>query len=111
MHENKLREISPEALLDEASKLKYDGYSLVQICCTKAGEEYELTYSFGLEYDLLNLRFLVADGTEISSISHIFPSAFFYENEVHDLFGVPVARMTVDYKGTLYRTGEKTPFH
>lgn len=111
MHENKLREISPDTLLDEVSKLAYGGYRLVQICCTKAGEEYELTYSFGLDYDLLNLRLRVAEGTEVSSVSHIFPSAFFYENEIHDLFGVPVARMTVDYRGNLYRTGQKTPFH
>lgn len=111
MYENKVSEISPEMLLNEVSKLKYDGHRLVQICCTKAGEEYELTYSLGLEYDLLNLRFRIAEGTEISSISQIFPAAFLYENEIHDLFGIPFARITVDYQGNLYRIDQKTPFH
>lgn len=111
MRENKLSEISPDTLLDEVSRLKFEGYRLVQIGCTRTQEGYELTYSFGLDYDLLNLRFQLADGTELSSISHIFPSAYFYENEIHDLFGVPVSMLSVDYKGNLYRTGEKTPFH
>ena len=111
MGENELREISPETLLDEVSRLKYEGCRLVQICCTKVKEGFELTYSFGMNYDLLNLRFQIAEGTEVASISHIFPSAYFYENEIHDLFGVPVSMMSVDYKGNLYRTVQKTPFH
>lgn len=105
-------EASPENLLEKVTELKAGGYRLVQICSTrlKKEEEYELTYSFSVEYDLLNLRFTVGDGVKLPSISHIFPSAYFYENEIHDLFGVPVEFMTVDYKGTLYRTAEQAPF-
>jgi hypothetical protein len=29
---------------------------------------------------------------------------------MHDLFGVQVKEMTIDYKGTLYQTTVKTPF-
>ncbi len=40
----------------------------------------------------------------------IYPNAFLYENEIHDLFGVVVKNITIDYRGTLYRTAIKTPF-
>ena len=37
-------------------------------------------------------------------------NAFLYENEIHDLFGVVVKNINIDYGGTLYRTAIKTPF-
>lgn len=111
MEEQKIISVTPETLLDEAAKMKYEDYRLVQICCVKTKEgAYELTYSFGKEYELTHLRMTIEGGTKISSISHIFYPAFFYENEVHDLFGVPVEFMTLDFKGNLYRTAKKTPF-
>jgi hypothetical protein len=47
---------------------------------------------------------------EIQSISVIYPNAFLYENEIHDLFGLTIKNMTIDYHGTLYRTAIKVPF-
>lgn len=113
MTQNETIAVSPENLLEKVTELKAGGYRLVQVCSTRLKKEeegYELTYSFSVEYDLLNLRFTIGDGVKIPSISHIFPAAFFYENEIHDLFGVPVEFMTVDYKGTLYRTATQAPF-
>jgi ech hydrogenase subunit D len=40
----------------------------------------------------------------------IYPNAFLYENEIHDLFGVGITHIAVDYRGTLYRTALGTPF-
>jgi ech hydrogenase subunit D len=40
----------------------------------------------------------------------IYPGAFLYENEIHDLFGVTIRHIAVDYLGTLYRTALMTPF-
>lgn len=105
-----LVEIQPENLLEKVSALKTQGYRIVQICSTTLKDRYELTYSFSVKYDLINLRFSVSEGQKIPSISHIYPSAYFYENEIHDLFGVPVEFMTVDFKGGLYQTKVKTPF-
>lgn len=110
MEEQKIISVTPETLLDEAAKMKYEDYRLVQICSVNVQDGYELTYSFGKEYDLVHLRMTIQKGTKISSISHIFYPAFFYENEIHDLFGVPVEFMTLDFKGNLYRTAQKTPF-
>ena len=40
----------------------------------------------------------------------IYPNAFLYENEIHDLFGVVIKNINIDYRGTLYRTAIKVPF-
>ena len=105
-----VRPTQKQNVLSEVSRLKGEGYRLAQMCSTKVEGGYEMTYTFGKGYDLLHLRFTVAPGDQVESISHIFPSAFFYENEIHDLFGVPIEFMTIDYHGGLYRTAEKYPF-
>jgi len=87
-----------------------EGYRLVQIGCSTLADSYELTYSFDREYRLLSLRITVTPGEAVPSISVIYPGAFLYENEIHDLFGVGVTHIAVDYKGTLYRTALSTPF-
>lgn len=103
-------EIGPGDLVSEALQIKHQGYRLVQICATKTEQGFELLYTFGKEYDLLCLRINVMPGTEIMSISNIFEPAFLYENEIHDLFGIQVNLITIDYQGNLYRTEAKAPF-
>ena len=87
-----------------------DGYRLVQIGCSTLPFSYELTYSFDKEYQLVNYRITVAPQEEVPSVSVIYPNAFLYENEIHDLFGVPIRHITLDYCGTLYKTAISTPF-
>jgi len=87
-----------------------EGYRLVQIGCSTLADAYELTYSFDREYRFTNLRITLAPGEEAPSISVIYPGAFLYENEIHDLFGVNIRHIAVDYGGTLYRTAINTPF-
>ena len=111
MEQQNIKCIDAQTLVPEALKLKTEGYRLVQICATKAGEDYEITYSFGTEYEFLCLRYSVPEGGEITSISNIFSPAFLYENEIHDLFGIQVNLLTLDYEGNLYRLEHKTPFH
>lgn len=111
MSDNKTIEITPENLVEEALKIKKDDYRLVQICATRTEQGFELLYSFGKEYDLLCLRMNLTEGTDIVSISEIFPPAFLYENEIHDLFGVQINLISIDYKGNMYRIEKKTPFN
>ena len=87
-----------------------EGYRLVQIGCSTLENGYEVNYSFDKEYRFKNLRITVAPGEELPSISAVYPNAFLYENEIHDLFGVIVKNINIDYGGTLYRTAIKTPF-
>ncbi len=87
-----------------------EGYRLVQIGCSTLEDAYEITYSFDRHYIFTNLRITVAAGEEVESISVIYPGAFLYENEIYELFGVPIRHVAIDYLGTLYRTSIATPF-
>ena len=102
--------IGKNELVGMVAELFAEGYRLVQICCTTLRSSYELNYSFDKDYHFQNLRITVAAGEEVPSISVIYPNAFLYENEIHDLFGVVIKNINIDYHGTLYRTSIKTPF-
>jgi len=97
-------------LVGMVAQLYAEGYRLVQIGCTTLPGAYELNYSFDKDYHFKNLRITAAPGEEIPSISVIYPNAFLYENEIHDLFGVAIKNINIDYRGTLYRTAIKVPF-
>jgi len=102
--------IQKDALLGAVSDLFAQGYRMVQIGCTTLENAYELNYSFDKDYHFKNLRVTAQREDEIQSISVIYPNAFLYENEIHDLFGIKIKNMSVDYKGAFYRTAIKTPF-
>ncbi len=105
-------EIIPvEELLDRASRMRQQGYRLVQIGATRLPEHVELTYSFDRDRQLTNLRLQVsAAEARVPSISSLYWCAFLYENEIHDLFNVQVDGMAVDFHGHLYETSVKFPF-
>jgi ech hydrogenase subunit D len=98
-------------LLQQKIKELYDtGYRLVQIGCTKL-DVFEITYSFDKNYQFIYLKLILPltnDG--IPSISSIYWNAFLYENEMHDLFGISVKDIAIDYKGNFYRMTVKAPF-
>ena len=75
-------------LVGVVAQLFAEGYRLVQIGCSTLPAAYELNYSFDKDYRFKNLRITAAPGEEVPSISVIYPNAFLYENEIHDLFGV-----------------------
>jgi ech hydrogenase subunit D len=102
--------IGKNELVGIVAGLFAEGHRLVQISCTTLESSYELNYSFDKNYRFQNLRFTVTQDEEIQSISVIYPNAFLYENEIHDLFGLTIKNMTVDYHGTLYHTAIKTPY-
>jgi len=108
--EQTLIDVALENLLSEVEGLHADGYRLVQIGCTDIGGAYEVNYSFDKGYQFRNLRLTVGPETEVPSISGIYWGAFVYENELHDLFGIPVTGINIDFKGTFIRTAEKFPF-
>lgn len=105
-----IRVISHHELVQNALLLKNQNYRLVQICATRTEGGFELSYSFALGYDLLNLRAQITEEDELSSISTVFAPAFLYENEMKDLFGIKIRLISLDYSGNLYRIQQKTPF-
>lgn len=111
IEEQTMKAISPESLVAEARTLRDQGYRLVQIGATRLGEDIELNYSFDLAHRFVNLRFRLPQvGALVPSISSIYWSAFAYENEISDLFGVQVEGNVLDFKGTFYQTAVKHPF-
>lgn len=98
-------------LISKARDYQTQGYRLIQLHCTKTLQEMFITYSFEKEgFVIENLRLDVVDGEKIPSISSVFRHAFLYENEVHDLFGISVEGMSIDFQGGLYKTASKYPF-
>lgn len=98
-------------LLDTVATLKADGYRLGQACCTVVEEGLEIIYSFDKDHVLHNLKLsLPKEGAEVMSITGIIWSAFIYENEIHDLFGVTFKHSELDYGGNFFRVAEETPW-
>jgi ech hydrogenase subunit D len=101
--------IKPEQILEKVIELKNAGYRIVQICCTKT-EVYAMDYSFDLGYKFVNLKIEFKDPVELTSITDIYPGAFLYENEIHELFGLKIKGINIDYNGTMYKTSKKNIF-
>ncbi len=122
----KIRDVDANLILDESHKMKHEGYRLMQICATRAeipaadapegeGEAatvpaYEIIYTFGMGLLMENLKVTIPQTQDIISITSAYPCAFLYENEMHDLFGVEIRMINLDFRGNLYRTAVKTPF-
>ncbi len=97
-------------LITSVSTLKNEGYRLVAISTTKLGETFQVDYSFDRDFLFRTLRLLVPQGTTLPSISGMYWAAFPYENEMHDLFGITVTDIAVDFKGTFIKTAIRFPF-
>ncbi len=110
MEEQEMIDISKGELIERVARLRSSGYRLVQICPTTQADGYEMNYSFDLDLRFINLRFTVVPGETLPSISLLYWNAFLYENEIHDLFGIPITNIAIDYRGTLYRTRVPSPF-
>ena len=104
---NTIEPVTLEQFMPEVVSLKMQGWHVTQLCAARVPEGYELSYTFGREYDLRTLRLTVAEDQPVSSITQIFPSAFLQENEAAELFGVKIENIEKDYNGRLYRISRK----
>ena len=99
-------------LLALAQDAKTAGWRLGQACATTLGDLIELLYTFEKEGELMNYKFTIeARAPEVQSITAIYPYAFIYENEMHDLFGVTFKNLSLDYGGKFFKISEKTPWN
>lgn len=109
-------EIPLGELLPTAMGKREEGFRLAQVCCAFVDGQYELSYSFAREYDIIHYRIVVERDTKVPSVTPIYKDAFLYENEMKELFGVNMEYIGVlgvigaDYKNKLYRIDEQTPF-
>jgi len=103
--------IEKAELLDRIRRISDESWRLVQISCTRT-QMFQIDYSFDKNYHFLDLRVNIpAEDAQLPSISGIYPCAFGYENEIHDLFGIRIDGISIDYKGNFYRIAVKAPFN
>ncbi|MCR4716328.1 MAG: NADH-quinone oxidoreductase subunit C [Lachnospiraceae bacterium] len=107
-----IEEITVDNLVSRSEELIKSGYRFSQANAAYVDEKFELSYSFSNydNYDLLNLRLVIDTDTEVKSITEVVPAAVFYENEMHELFGVNIVDIALDYKDRLYRIKKECPF-
>lgn len=105
-----MTKIEKVELLSVIMEKKNALWRLVQICCAMVNDQYEVTYSFANEYEFENYRLVVDKDEEVPSISRVYNAAIFYENEMHELFGLKVEQIKTDLNDRLYRIDTETPF-
>lgn len=110
LEEQPLESVDLPKLIGRVAFYRDQGYRLVQVSCTKVEEGFEITYSFDRDDSFQNVRVVAPREAEVPSISGIYWGAFVYENEMHDLFGVDVRGMNINFKGNFIRTAVKNPF-
>lgn len=92
-------------LLARAGEFKSKGWRFVQCCASRDGEAmFELLYSFcdDTTNEVANLRLRISANDEVPSLGSLYPAAFMFENEMHDLFGITVTNMNLDFRGGFY---------
>ena len=103
--------ITPAELVAGTQQLRERYRRLVHIGATNLTDALQVDYAFDHEGQYTCLRLLLPlRDARVPSISAIYPCAFLYENELHDLFHLTVEGISVDYHGTLYTTSAKHPF-
>jgi len=106
-----------EVFLDRVARYRAERWRLVLINATSILPEdgqgagsYDITWSFATDRKLEHVREHVLPGEPVPSIGGSYPSAYLYENEMRELFGVNVTGLAVDFKGQLYQTATRVPF-
>ena len=116
--------VAIDELLAHVQALKGAGARFVQMHAERCVDD----GSYRLVYTFINVRAaqeqiaqdgsyaienLVVEGIdqyqEIPSISSYYPAVFPFENEAHDLFGLAITDMQVDFKGFFYQVSTAEP--
>jgi len=69
----------------------------------------DVTYSFEKDMVVENVQFNVPSGGGFESVSPLFGAAFAVENEMHDLFGLDISGITIDFAGKFYTLATPSP--
>ncbi len=113
VEEQEIIVIKTSDLLEKVSALEAGGYRLVQMSCTRTDKlTVDYTFDDTKKYKFINYRIdLPLEGAELPTISGIYLAAFIYENELHDLFGIKIDGIAIDFGGKFYRIDVKQPFN
>ena len=107
-------DISIDDILSVAER-EHEAHSrFVQVLCVNGEEGIDLVYSYQKTayqgYAMHNYRVHgVKPETHIPSVTKFYLVAFPFENEAHDLFGVQVDDIAIDFKGGFYKVAMDKP--
>ncbi len=90
--------------IHEVAAQKYKAlWRCVQMHCTNTENGIDITYSYQKENVMDNLTVKsVKKDEHIPSITDVYIGMFPFENEAHDLFGVQVDNIAIDFQGRFY---------
>ena len=95
---------------DLAARRAEEGWRYVQILAVNTEEGIDLVYSY-MKDGLLENDTVAAVGADdaVPSITDLFLEAFVCENEIHDLYGVAIENIAIDFGGMFYQLSSKAP--
>jgi ech hydrogenase subunit D len=94
--------VTRENLLDRIHRLADDRYRFVTLtCCDNGDGTLDVYYHLDSNLKLLTLKLTVSREEGIPSISRIYFAALLVENEIQELFGLPVSGLLIDYGNRL----------
>lgn len=107
-------DISIDDILSVAEREHEVHSRFVQVLCINGEEGIDLVYSYQKTadqgYAVHNYRVHgVKPETHIPSVTKFYLVAFPFENEAHDLFGVQVDDIAIDFKGGFYKVAMDKP--
>ena len=101
-----------DGITEMAHSRKADGWRFVQLMAVNTEEGIDLIYSFMKAGVLQNNKIEHATKNDaVPSISDDFFAAFVFENETHDLFGVDIYGINLDFQGEFYKVAQKFPMN
>lgn len=100
-----------DELVELAEAKKNDGYRFVQMLCVNTEEGIDALYSFmkGDQLENYTIKGIDAATQSVPSVTGSFLAAFPFENEAHDLFGLNVTDIAIDFKGGFYKVAMDKP--
>ena len=108
--QTQFKTITLEELLPTVQAYRQDSYRFVQILAVTVDDGVDLIYSFMKNAEMVNLKIeSVKDTDEVESITFLYLSAFVFENEIHDLFGVTINNIAIDFQGNFYKLNVEKP--
>jgi len=86
------------------------GWRMSQMLCVKTDDGIDMIYTFMKDSDIQNYMIRsVQKDQEVPSITDVYLNAFFYENEAHDLYGITITGMALDFAGMFYTLSSPEP--
>ena len=103
-------DMQAEELLAWVTERSRNGWRFVQLCATQCEQGADLMYTLrnGSAVESRTIHGVGQDD-HIPSITEIYLEAFVFENEAHDLFGLQIDGIAIDFQGKFYRLSIDKP--